>query len=62
MKSGINEVLTLVQDSLEENISRENFNKTLQFLIENDSAISNSVSNRYVSPYRNIILVETLSI
>ena len=46
MKCGIDEVLKLVQDSLEENISRESFDKTLQFLIDNDSVKSNSVSNR----------------
>ena len=38
---GIEEVLNLVQDSLEENISRENFDKTLEFLIDNDSVKSN---------------------
>ena len=46
MKCGIGEVLKLVQDFLEENISREGFDKTLQFLIDNDSVKSNSVSNR----------------
>ena len=44
MKCGIDEVRILVQDSLEENISRESFDKTLQLLINNDSV--NSVSNR----------------
>ena len=44
MKCGIDEVRILVQDSLEENISRESFDKTLQLLIGNDSV--NSVSNR----------------
>ena len=38
-------VLNLVQDSLEKNISGENFDKTLQFLIDSDSLKSNSVSN-----------------
>ena len=44
----IDEVLKLVQvqDSLEESISRESFDKTLKILINNDSAKSNSVSNR----------------
>ena len=37
MKCGIDEVLKLVQDSLEENISQESFDKTLQFLIDKDS-------------------------
>ena len=46
MKCGIDEVRKLVQDSLEENISRESFDKTLQLLIDNDSVKSNSVSNR----------------
>ena len=46
MKCGIQEVRKLVQDSLEENISRESFDKTLQLLIDNDSVKSNSVSNR----------------
>ena len=46
MKCAIDEVRKLVQDSLEENISRENFDKTLQLLIDNDSVKSNSVSNR----------------
>ena len=40
------EVRKLVQDSLEENISQESFDKTLQLLIDNDSVKSNSVSNR----------------
>ena len=34
VKCGIDEVLKLVQDSLEEKISRESFDKNLQFLIE----------------------------
>ena len=46
MKCGIDEVWKLVQDSLEENISLESFDKTLQHLIDNDSIKSNSVSNR----------------
>ena len=46
MKCGIDEVCKLVQDSLEENISQESFDKTLQLLIDNDSVKSNSVSNR----------------
>ena len=46
MKYGIDEVLKLVQDYLEENISQEGFDKTLQFLIDSDSVKSNSVSNR----------------
>ena len=46
MKCGIDEVRKLVQDSLEESISRESFDKTLQLLIDNDSGKSNSVSNR----------------
>ena len=46
MKCGIDEVRKLVQDSLEENISLESFEKTLQHLIDNDSVKSNSVSNR----------------
>lgn len=37
MKCGINEVLKLMQDSLERSIYRESFDKTLQFLIESDS-------------------------
>ena len=45
MKCGIDEVLKLVQDSLEKNNSRESFDKTLQFLIDNDFVKSNSVSN-----------------
>ena len=46
MKCGIDEVRKLVQDSVEENISLESFEKTLQHLIVNDSVKSNSVSNR----------------
>ena len=46
MKCGIDEVLKLVQDSLEENISLESFEKTLQDLTDNESVKSNSVSNR----------------
>ena len=43
MKWGIDEVPKLVQDYLEENISLENFDKTLQPLIDNNSVKSNSV-------------------
>ena len=46
MKSGIDEVLNLVQDSLEEKTSWEGFNKTLQFLIGNSFVKSNSVLKR----------------
>ena len=46
MKCGIDEVRELVQNSLEQNNSLENFDKTLQLLIDNDSVKSNSVSNR----------------
>ena len=46
MKCGIDEVSKLVQDSLEEDISRESFDKILQLLIDNESIKSNSVSNR----------------
>ena len=46
MKWEIDEVRKLVQDSLEKNISRESFDKTLQLLIDNESIKSNSVSNR----------------
>ena len=46
MKCGIDEVLNLVQNSLEENIFGESFDKTLQFLIDNDFVKSNSVLNR----------------
>ena len=46
MKCGIDEVLKLVQDSLGKNISRESFDKTLQFLIDSESVKSNTVWNR----------------
>ena len=46
MKCGIDEIHKLVQDSLEEKVSRESFDKTLQHLIDNDSVKPNSVSNR----------------
>ena len=46
MKCRIDEVYKLVQDSLEENISRESFYKTLQPLIDNDSVKFNCASNR----------------
>ena len=46
MTGDIGEVSKLVQDSFEENISLENFEKTLQHLIDNDSVKSNSVLNR----------------
>ena len=46
MTGDIDEVSKLVQDSFEENISLENFEKTLQHLIDNDSVKSNSVLNR----------------
>ena len=46
MKCGIDEVRKLVQDSLEENISLESFEKTLQHLIDNNSVKSSSVLHR----------------
>ena len=46
MKCGIDEVRKLVQDSLEENISLENFDKTLQDLIDKNSIKPDSVLNR----------------
>ena len=46
MQSGIDEVLRYVQDSFEENILWESFDKTLQFLIDNDYVKCNSISNR----------------
>ena len=53
MKCGIDEVRKLVH-SLEENISRESFDKTLQLLIDNESIKSISVSNRvYLSIPKN---------
>ena len=45
MKCGIDEVLELVQDFLEENICQESFDKTLQtlqtlqFLIDNEATL-----------------------
>ena len=61
LKCGIDEVLKLVQDSLEENIFRESFDKTLQFLIDSDFVKTNSISNRMSLHTKKIILVETLS-
>ena len=61
MKCGIDEVRKLVEDSLEENISLESFEKNLQHLIDNESVKSNFWIG-YVSPYQKIILAETLSI
>ena len=46
MKCGIDEVRKLVQDSLEENISLENFDKTLQDLIDKNSIKPDSVLKR----------------
>ena len=46
MKCGTDEILKLVQDSPEENISRESFDKTLQSLIDSDFVKPNSISNR----------------
>ena len=62
VECGIDEVRKLVQDSFEENISLEGFEKTLQHLIDNDSLKSNSVSNRLCLSHQKMILVETLSI
>ena len=62
MKCRIDQVLKLVQDSLEEYISREGFDKTLLFLIDNGSVKSNSVSDRICLSIPKIILVETLLI
>ena len=46
MKCEIDELRKLIQDSPEENISGESFDKTLQLLINYDSVKSNPVSNR----------------
>ena len=46
MKCGIDDVRKLIQDSLEEGISLESFEKTLQHLIDNYSVKSNFFSNR----------------
>ena len=62
MKWGIDEVPKLVQDYLEENISLENFDKTLQPLIHNNSVKSNSVLISVFSPYQKMIIVERISI
>ena len=60
MKSAIDEVLKLVQDSLEQNISQESFDKTLQSLIDSEFIKSNSISNRICLFIQKIILIETL--
>ena len=49
MKCGIDEVLKLVQDSLEENVSRETFDKILQFLIDSDLQNLSLFPKGYVS-------------
>ena len=46
MKCGIDEVCKLAQDSLEEDISLESFEKTLEHLIDSDFVKSKSLSNR----------------
>ena len=46
MKCGIDEVLNLVQDGLEKNISPESFDKTLQFMIGNNPVKPNFILNR----------------
>ena len=61
MKCGIDEVRKLVQDSLQENISRESFDETLQLLIDNGSVKSNSVSNRVCLSIPKIKLEELQS-
>ena len=62
MKCRIDQVLKLVQDSLEEFISQEGFNKTLLFLIDNGSVNLTLFLIGYVSPYQKIILAEKLLI
>ena len=63
MKCGIDEIHKLVQDSLEENISQESFDKTLEFQIDNNSVKSNSVSNRlYLSISKNNACRDTYNI
>ena len=46
MRCGIDEILKLVQNAYEGNISRKLIDKTLKLLIENNIVKSNSVSNR----------------
>ena len=46
MKCGIDEVRKLVQDSLEDNISWESFDETLQLFVYSDSVKFSYVSNR----------------
>ena len=58
MNCGIDKVLNLVQDSLEGNISRENFDKTLQFLIDNNS-VKPKARIGCISSYLKTKLVET---
>ena len=60
MKSAIDEVLKLMQDSLEENISQESFDKTLQSLIDSEFVKSNSISNRICLFIPKIILIDML--
>ena len=54
----IDEIIKLVEDSLEESITREGVHKTLQFLIDNDSVNLTLFRIGYVSPCQKIILVE----
>ena len=61
MKCGIGEVLKLVQDSLENNISCEIFDEIVQFRLDNDSVKVNSISNRVCLSILKDILVEMLS-
>ena len=61
MECGIGEVLKLVQDSLENNISCEIFDEIVQFRLDNDSVKFNSISNRVCLSILKDILVEMVS-
>ena len=63
MKCGTDEILKLVQDSPEENISRESFDKTLQSLIDSDFVKPNSISNRiFLSIPKNVTYRDAFNI
>ena len=61
MKCGIDEVRKLVQDSLDENVSLESFEKTFH-LIDNECVKSNFVPNRACLSIPKNMPAETLSI
>ena len=61
-KCGEDEIFKLVKDTIEENITREMFDKTLDSLIERDSVKCRLISNRKCLSVRKPNAIENLNL